>query len=97
MNLPMNVPMNLRCALVAASLLGALSRPAAAGNEALVAEFKAREGKAATVLLQSGAELTGKVAGVAADSVKLTELSGKEFYDAVIALDHVQAVLVRAR
>lgn len=93
----MNLPMNLRCTLVAASLLGALSLPAAAGNEALVAELKAREGKAATVVLQSGAELTGKVAGVTADSVKLTELSGKEFYDAVIALDRVQAVLVRAR
>lgn len=89
--------MNLRSRFIIASLLAMLSASAFAGDEALVTALKAREGKLATVLLQSGTELTGKVASVSADSVTLTELSGKEFYDAVIALDRVQAVLVRAR
>lgn len=68
-----------------------------AGDSALAKALKDREGKIATVLLTSGTELTGKVSNVSDDSVKLSELAGKEFFDAVIDMDDVQAVVVRAR
>ena len=82
--------------LVIASVL--VAAPVAwAGDSALAKTLKEREGKVATVLLSSGTELTGKVSNVSDDSVKLSELSGKEFFDAVVDLDDVQAVVVRAR
>jgi hypothetical protein len=65
--------------------------------DAVMQALKDRQGKSATVVLQSGAELTGTVASVDKDSVRLSGLSGKEFFDAVIDLSKVQAVLYRAR
>lgn len=82
-------------------MVGALAMAAAfplwADHDALHKALKEREGKTATVILASGAELTGTVAKVDEDSVRLSSLSGKEFFDAVIALDKVQAVQFRAR
>ncbi|MGQ0528779.1 MAG: hypothetical protein ACT4PG_02990 [Panacagrimonas sp.] len=89
MNGPVKMMLAATC-LLASPLL-------AAGDDALVKALKEREGKLATVLLTSGTELTGKVSSVSDDSVKLSELTGKEFFDAVIDLDDVQAVVVRAR
>lgn len=78
-------------------LLALVWLPAQAGDEAVFEALKAQQGKRATVVLTSGTELTGKVASLSQDSVKLAELSGKEFFDAVIDLDHVQAVVYRTR
>ena len=83
--------------LVLGSLLLTTAFAAAAGDKALAKALKERDGKTTTLVLASGTELTGKVSNVGDDSVKLSELSGKEFYDAVIDLDHVQAVVFRAR
>ncbi len=78
----------------------ALALPASvalAGDDAVARTLKELDGKRATVVLASGTELTGKVANPTADSVKLVELSNKDFFDAVVDLDHVQAVVYRAR
>lgn len=83
--------------LICGSLLLMTTFAATAGDNALAKSLKERDGKTATLVLASGAELTGKVSNVTDDSVKLSELSGKEFFDAVIDLDHVQAVVFRAR
>ncbi|WP_420465757.1 hypothetical protein [Panacagrimonas sp.] len=80
-----------------AGLLAATSGTASADSDAVRKALQDRAGKSATVVLASGAELTGKVGALSDDSVRLTELSGKEFFDAVIDLDHVQAVVFRAR
>lgn len=82
---------------ITAGMLLALSGAALAGDEAVHAALKAQQGKRATVVLASGTELTGKVAELSQDSVRLAELSGKEFFDAVIDLDQVEAVIYRAR
>lgn len=84
---------------VAAGVGFALSGVAMAGDSSAVhAALKAQQGKRATVVLATGGtELTGKVAELTQDSVKLAELTGKEFFDAVVDLDHVQAVVYRAR
>jgi hypothetical protein len=80
-----------------AGVLVSLSTATFAGDQALHAALKAQQGKRATVVLTSGTELTGKVSELTQDSVKLAELSGKEFFDAVVDLDQVQAVVFRAR
>lgn len=84
---------------VAILLLGAAglaAMPAVAGD-AVKRALKERDGKKVTLVLTSGKELTGKVASISDDSVRLSELSGQEFFDAVVDLDQVDAVLFRAR
>lgn len=52
-------------------------------------------GKHVILKLASGAEIVGKVALVTAKLVYLTEIRGKEYYDAVIQLERIEAVEVR--
>lgn len=47
--------------------------------------------------LDSGEEMSGTVKLVGDKVVHLSELTGKEYYDAVIDLEEVAAVIVRAR
>lgn len=81
----------------AAAVLVVMAGSVQAGDEAVYEALKARQGKSATVVLASGTELTGKVTSLTQDGVRLSELSGKEFFDAVVDLDQVQAVVFRAR
>ena len=53
--------------------------------------------KKVTLVLVQGTELTGTVKSVGDGVVHLSELSGREFYDAVVDLQKVSAVLVRVR
>jgi len=54
-------------------------------------------GQRVKVRLMTGQELEGVVAKVGATAVHLTNLAGMDFYDAVVRLDHVSAVIIRAR
>lgn len=54
-------------------------------------------GKQVKLRLKGGEELGGVVAKVGDNVVHLSELTGKEFYDAAIGLDEISAVIVRAR
>ena len=54
-------------------------------------------GKRVKLKLTSGQDLEGTVASVTAQTVQLTQLTGAEFFDAMVRLDHVSAVIVRAR
>jgi len=54
-------------------------------------------GKRVALLMRSGTEMTGTVAKVSGHVAHLTELGGREFFDAIVSLDQVQAVIVRAR
>jgi hypothetical protein len=54
-------------------------------------------GKRVTLVLTTGPELSGVVASVGDQVVHLTALSGREFFDAVVGLDRVSAVVVRVR
>jgi hypothetical protein len=56
----------------------------------------AQTGKTVTVRVD-GEEMTGIVRSVNAHTVHLGQLSGKEFYDAVVNLDEVSAVVVRVK
>lgn len=57
----------------------------------------AQKGKRITVRLRSGQEISGTVRDVTDRLVVIGEISGKEFFDAVIRLDDVEAVLIRTR
>ncbi|MEK7763955.1 MAG: hypothetical protein CAF43_008850 [Nitrospira sp. CG24C] len=54
-------------------------------------------GKRVKLKLTSGQDLEGTVASVTGQTVQLTQLTGAEFFDAMVRLDHVSAVIVRAR
>lgn len=50
-----------------------------------------------TLKLRGGAELTGKVTSVHQNVVVLSELSGKEFFDAAIRADEISAIIYRTK
>jgi hypothetical protein len=54
-------------------------------------------GKRVAVVLSTGQELNGVVVKVTRDLLHLSELSGREFNDAVIPLDRINAVVIRVR
>jgi hypothetical protein len=54
-------------------------------------------GKSVTLRLRAGEELGGKVQAVGEHVVHLAQLSGRDFYDAVVRVDSIDAVMVRAR
>lgn len=54
-------------------------------------------GTTVEVALRSGSTLTGKLMRVHQNLAVLSELRGKEFYDAVVRIDDISAVTVRMR
>ena len=54
-------------------------------------------GERITLSLIGGGELQGVVSKVGVTSLYITELTGREFFDAVVRLDHISAVVVKMR
>ena len=57
----------------------------------------AQKGKRITVRTRSGQELTGVVREVTPRFVQLGALAGRDYFDAVVALDSVEALIVRTK
>ena len=55
------------------------------------------KGKRVTIRLQAGEELTGKVKGITKELLHLEELTRREYFDAVVDLGKIDAVIVRAK
>ena len=55
------------------------------------------EGKRVALRLESGEELEGTLVTVGDQLVHLSKLSKRDFYDAVIRIDKINAVIFRAR
>jgi hypothetical protein len=53
--------------------------------------------KSVTVVLEGGQTYTAKIGPVSNDYVLLSELSGKEFFDALVDIDAIAAIEVRVR
>ena len=53
--------------------------------------------KPVTVVLKGGQTYTARIGAVGDHQVVLSELSGKEFYDALVQIDEIAAIEVRAR
>jgi hypothetical protein len=58
--------------------------------------LRAQKGRV-TVRLRSGQELTGIVRSADGKLVHIGTLQGKEFFDAVVSLDAIEAVIVRTK
>jgi len=67
------------------------------GANAIHSTLQATAGKSVTLKLNSGQEISGKVAEVGPNAVHISEIKGQEFFDAVVRLDDVSAVIVRVK
>ena len=87
--------------LVIAALACASAAPAAevklGANDTLQSVLAAQKGTRVTVRLRSGQEFAGIVRESNSRVVQLGALGGKEFFDAVIPLDAVEAVFFRTK
>ena len=54
-------------------------------------------GKRVSIQLNSGTELNGLLSNVGENVVQLSELSGKDFYDALIRINNIEALVVEVR
>ena len=66
-------------------------------GDTLQKQIQAQTGKRITVRLQSGEELTGIVKVATNELLQLSDLAGKEFFDAVIDVSKVSAMIVRTK
>ena len=82
--------------LAGAALLVCAGSVAAENAPSIEATLAAHAGKTVTLKLDGGEELTGTLAATSPVTVKLTGLAGKEFYDAVVRIDRITAIVVRA-
>ncbi len=65
-------------------------------SDTMATVLKRQVGQRVEVRLTSGEKLAGKVAAVGETTVHLSALTGQEFFDAVVVLDDISAVVVRA-
>lgn len=54
-------------------------------------------GKRVSITMKSGQVLSGTVSAVTDKVTHISELTGKEFYDAVVATDHIESVTIRVK
>lgn len=64
---------------------------------AIKAALEKAGSKKATVRLRGGEELTGVVSKVGDEAVHLSGLSGRDFYDAIVRLSDISAVILNVR
>ena len=91
----------LRMAMVLLALAGVAAAEeegfAVSGGTTVHDLLAKRVGKAVTLRLEGGEELSGKVQAVGDKVVVLSPVAGRDFFDAAVRLDDVAAVLVRVR
>lgn len=66
-------------------------------SDSVITFLERNVGQRVEISLLSGEVLSGKVAAATPLTIHLTELTGKEFYDAVIRSDAIAAVVVRVK
>jgi hypothetical protein len=99
----MRFPPAARALLFASFLLALPTLPAQAqdlnvsANDTLQSVLTAQKGKRVTLRLSGGQEITGVMREATAKLVVLGGLTGREFFDAAVPLDKVEAVLVRTK
>lgn len=92
----------IRVFLLGAALAGAAAPAASAelrasASDSVESVLAAQKDKRVTVRLRSGQEVTGTVRNVTGKLVQLGAVTGREFFDAVVPLEAVEAVLVRTK
>jgi molybdopterin-binding protein len=89
------------CLLLATFVL-ACSVPAAAqlqvgAGDTVESVLRAQKDKRVTLRLRSGQELTGMLKASNARVAHLAAITGREFFDAVVPLEAIDAVLIRTK
>ena len=79
--------------LAATSL--AQSKVGFAPDDTAASVLKRQAGQRVELRLKSGEKLTGKVEAVGEKAVHISALTGQEFFDAVVILDDITAVIIR--
>ena len=90
----------LLAALVSAAVFctAALAQPVKVGpGDRIVQVLQANKDRNVTLRLRGGQEFTGTVRDATANLVVLGAISGREFFDAVIPLEAIDAILLRSR
>jgi hypothetical protein len=85
------------CCIWAAAALAHAEAPVIKPGDTLPKLIQAQTGKKITVRLQSGEELTGTVKTATNEMLQLSELAGKEYFDALIDINRINAVLIRTK
>ena len=88
--------------LVATALCLAIAHASAqsvavAPADTIQSVVSAQKGKRVTLRLRSGQELTGTVRESTDRLVVLADLAGREFFEAVVPIESVEAVIVRTK
>ena len=88
--------------LIAAGLVFALSPAVSAelrmgSGDSVETMLAAQKGKRVTVRVRSGQDFTGTVRDVNGKLVHLGAIAGKEYYDAVVPLDVIDALVIRTK
>ncbi|GMU70734.1 MAG: hypothetical protein HS109_05570 [Burkholderiales bacterium] len=79
------------------ALPAAAQSPSIGAGDTIGKVLAAHTGKRVTLKLGPGDELTGTVKLVTPDIVHLSEIAGREFFDAVVDARRVIAVIVRVK
>lgn len=91
----------MRALLLASLLLALPTQPAQAqdlnvsAKDTLQSVLAAQKGKRVTLRVSGGQEITGVMREATATLVVLGGLTGREFFDAAVPLEKVEAVIVR--
>ena len=64
-------------------------------NDSMYEILERNIGMTVELVLDSGYTISGKLSRVTYDIVHITRITGKEFFDAMIVLDRVSAVIIR--
>jgi hypothetical protein len=87
----------LTAALVCVAIPATGAEVRVGANDTVQSVLAANKGGRVTVRVRSGQELTGVVREINGRVVHLGALAGREFFDAVVALEAVDAVIVRTK
>ncbi len=89
------LPLTLLCAVCATAL--GQTKIEIQPNDTMRAMLEKQVGQIVELRLESGEKMGGKVEKVTDKLVHLSALTGAEFYDAVVDLEHVSAVTIRTK
>jgi len=85
------ISLGLACAAPAAAQLEV------GAGDTVESVLKAQSGKRVTLRMRSGQEISGTVRTVGGKLVQIGAVTGREFFDAVVPLESIDAVLIRTK
>ena len=71
--------------------------PVVKAGDTLNSVLEGYKGKRVTIRLQGGEELTGRVKFISKELLHLEALNNREFFDAVVDVSRVEALIVRVK